>query len=83
MSLTSADKKEIEGIVRKEIKDFLGSNTLKQFEKYMIDNVKKEMRKGELRGDITEFISKAFYEFYYLMWRQKGTWENTIKNIKL
>jgi hypothetical protein len=83
MSLTSADKKEIEGIVRKEIKDFLGSNTLKQFEKNMIDNVKKEMRKGELRGDITEFISKSFYEFYYLMWRQKGTWENTIKNIKL
>lgn len=83
MSLTSADKKEIEGIVRKEIKDFLGSNTLKQFEKYMIDNVKKEIRKGELRGDITEFISKAFYEFYYLMWRQKATWENTIKNIKL
>ena len=83
MALTSADKKEIEGIVRKEIKDFLGSNTLKQFEKYMIDNVKKEMRKGELRGDITEFISKAFYEFYYLMWRQKSTWENTIKNIKL
>jgi len=41
------------------------------------------MRKGELRGDITEFISKSFYEFYYLMWRQKSTWENTIKNIKL
>ncbi len=83
MALSSSDKKEIEGMVRKEIKDFLGSNTLKQFEKYMIDNVKKEMRKGELRGDITEFISKAFYEFYYLMWRQKSTWENTIKNIKL
>ena len=83
MAFTQSEKSEIESLVRKEIKDFWGSNTLKQFEKSMIDNVKKEIQKGTLRGDITEFISKAFYEFYYLMWRQKATWESSIKNIKI
>ena len=43
---SSTEKKEIETLVRKEIKDFLGSNTLKQFEKSMIDNVKKEIQKS-------------------------------------
>ena len=32
MALTTSDKKEIETLIRKEIKDFLGSNTAKQFE---------------------------------------------------
>ena len=31
MALTDSDKKQIETIVRKEIKDFMGSNTIKQF----------------------------------------------------
>ena len=53
MAFTQSEKNEIESLVRKEIKDFLGSNTLKQFEKSMIDNVKKEIQKGTLRGDIT------------------------------
>jgi hypothetical protein len=32
MALSSSEKKEIETLVRKEIKDFLGSQTVKQFE---------------------------------------------------
>ncbi len=32
MALSQSEKKEIETIVKKEIKDFLNSNTLKQFE---------------------------------------------------
>ena len=33
MAFTDSQKKEIETIVRKEIKDFLKSNTVNQFEK--------------------------------------------------
>ncbi len=35
MALTPADKKDIEVMIRKEIKGFLDSNTLKQFETTM------------------------------------------------
>ena len=37
MALSTTEKKEIEVLVRKEIKDFLSSNTLHQFEDKMID----------------------------------------------
>jgi len=37
MALSTADKREIENIIRKEIKDFLGSNTIKQFENKLLD----------------------------------------------
>ena len=36
MALSNSDKREIEVMIRKEIKDFLDSNTLKQFENKMI-----------------------------------------------
>jgi len=31
MALSSTDKREIEILIRKEIKDFIGQNTIKQF----------------------------------------------------
>jgi hypothetical protein len=36
MALSVSDKKEIETMIRKEIKSFLDSNTLNQFENKMI-----------------------------------------------
>lgn len=83
MALTQADKKEIETMVRKEIKTFFNSNTLTQFENKMIDLVKNEIKTGKIRGDITEFISKAFSEFYYTLYLQKSSWEPKIKKIKI
>ena len=37
MALTNSDMKEIEVLIRKEIKQFLDSQTLKQFEDKMLD----------------------------------------------
>ena len=47
MALSSSEKKEIETIARKEIKDFLNSQTVKQFENRMMDEVLKELKKGK------------------------------------
>jgi hypothetical protein len=47
MAFTDSDKKQIETIVRKEIKDFMGSNTIKQFEDKLLDMVAKEIKKGK------------------------------------
>ena len=81
MAFTDSQKKEIETIVRKEIKDFLKSNTVNQFEKKLIDNIRSEMKKGNLRTDINEYIATAFSEFYYTLWRNRGTWESNLKRI--
>jgi predicted Zn-dependent peptidase len=82
MAFSQQDKKEIETIVRKEIKDFLQATTVKKFEDQLIDKIKNDMKSGKLRGDINDFIRKAFVEFYYFLWAKKSTWENTIKNLK-
>ena len=52
MALTSSEKNEIEVIVRKEIKNFMGNNTLKQFEDKLMDRIQKEIKRGKLEGDI-------------------------------
>ena len=82
MALTSSEKKEIEVIVRKEIKDFLGSNTMNQFEDKLIDMVSKEVKKGKISGDVKEIVVKIFSEFYQFMWTQRSYWEPRLKNVR-
>lgn len=82
MALTNSDKKEIEVMVRKEIKDFLDSNTLKQFENKMIDVIKKEIQKGKISGDINDIVVKIMREFYRIMWSRRSFWEPTLKAVK-
>ena len=80
MALTATEKKEIETLVRKEIKDFLGSNTVKQLEDKLLDMVAKEMRRGKLEGDIKDITIRVFREFYQFMWTQRSYWEPRLKN---
>jgi hypothetical protein len=80
MAFTDSDKKQIETIVRKEIKDFMGSNTIKQFEDKLLDMVAKEIKRGKLEGDVKDIVVRIFREFYNFMWTQRGYWEPRIKN---
>ena len=82
MALSNTDKKEIERMVRKEIKDFLDSNTLKQFEDKMIKVIKKELQRGKLSGDINDIVVKIMREFYKIMWTRRSFWEPTLKSVK-
>ena len=82
MALTSSEKKEIEVIVRKEIKEFLGSNTMNQFEDKLIDMVSKEVKKGKISNDVKEIVVKIFSEFYQFMWTQRSYWEPRLKNVR-
>lgn len=79
MALSSTEKKEIETIVRKEIRDFMGSQTAKQFENKLIDEISKEIKKGKLESDVKELIVRGMSEFYQFLWTQKGTWEGRIR----
>ena len=69
-------------IVRKEIKDFLNSNTIQQFEKKIVDNIQKEINNGKIRGDINEIVTKIMKEFYKIMWTRRSFWEPSLKNVK-
>jgi hypothetical protein len=82
MALTATEKKEIETLVRKEIKDFLGSNTMRQFEDKMMDMVIKELKRGKLGTETKDLVAKMFSEFYQFMWVQRSYWEPRIKNVR-
>ena len=43
MALTSSEAKEIEVMIRKEIKSFMNHNTIKQFEDHLMDRIQSEI----------------------------------------
>lgn len=80
MALTNSEVKEIETIVRKEIKKFMENNTVKQFEDKLMDKIQKEIKRGKLEGDIKDITLRMFREFYQFMWTNRGYWEPRLKN---
>jgi hypothetical protein len=80
MALTKSDIEQIEKITRKEIKDFLGSNTMKQLEDKFIDIIAKKIKRGELEGEVKDIVLRMFREFYQTMWVQRSYWEPRLKN---
>jgi len=82
MALTNSDKREIEVMVRKEIKDFLNTNTVSQFEQKIVDKIKKEIQSGNITRDVSEIVAKVMKEFYKIMWTRRSFWEPSIKNVR-
>lgn len=80
MALTSTEKKEIEVMIRKEIKDFMGNTTVKQFEDKLLDRIGKEIKRGKLEGDVKDITLRMFREFYQFMWMNRSYWEPRLKN---
>jgi len=80
MALTTSEKNEIEVIIRKEIKNFMGNNTVKQFEDKLMDRIQKEIKRGKLEGDIKDITLRMFREFYQFMWMNRSYWEPRLKN---
>jgi hypothetical protein len=80
MALTSSEIKEIELIVRKEIRSFMETNTVKQFEDKIMDKIQKDMKRGKLEGEVKDIALKMFREFYQFMWMNRSYWEPRLKN---
>jgi hypothetical protein len=72
--------REIETVIRKEIKNFLETNTIKQFEDKLLDRVHKEMKRGKLESEVKDIAVKMFREFYQFMWQNRSYWEPRLKN---
>jgi hypothetical protein len=80
MALTATEKKDVEVMIRKEIKDFFGSNTMQQYENKLIDAISKELKRGKLEGDVKDIALRMFREFYQFMWMNRSYWEPRLKN---
>ena len=80
MALTASDKREIETLIRKEIKDFMGSNTARQFEDKLVDKISKDLKRGKLEKDVKDLIIKSFREFYTIMYQQRSFWESKFRS---
>ena len=67
-------------MVRKEIRNFMDNNTIKQFEDKLMDKIQKEIRRGKFEGDIKDIALRMFREFYQFMWMNRSYWEPRLKN---
>ena len=80
MALNATDKREIETLIRKEIKDFMGANTIKQFEDKLFDMVIKDMKRGKSEREIKDLVIKMFTEFYGMMYQQRTMWQSRLRS---
>ena len=80
MALTSSEVKEIEVMIRKEIKNFMGNNTMKQYEDKFLERIGNEIKRGKLEGDVKDITLRMFREFYQFMWMNRSYWEPRLKN---
>ena len=81
MALNATDKREIETLIRKEIKDFMGANTIKQFEDKLLDIVIKDMKRGKSEREIKDLVIKMFTEFYGMMYQQRTMWQSRLRSV--
>lgn len=79
MALTDSDKKEIERITKKEIKDFMDST---QAHKVVVDMVKKEMGTRDINDKVIDLSTKVVVELFKTLWQRKSFWESALKNVK-
>jgi hypothetical protein len=80
MALTTTEKNEIEVMIRKEIRNFMDNNTIKQFEDKLLDRISREIKRGKLEGDVKDITLRMFREFYHFMWMNRSYWEPRLKN---
>ena len=80
MALTSTEQKEIEVMIRKEIRNFMDNNTIKQFEEKLLDRISKEIKRGKLEGEVKDITLRMFREFYQFMWTNRSYWEPRLKS---
>ena len=80
MALTNTDKKEVERIARKEIKDFI---TKPQFKKEIEKLIDLQIKSGrKTRSEIVDIISKVTLELYKTFWFRRSMWQAEIKRVR-
>jgi hypothetical protein len=79
MALTDVDKREIERITRKEIKDFMDST---QAHKVVIKQIQQELGTKKIDDKIVDLSTKVVVELFKTLWQRKSFWESALKSVK-
>jgi hypothetical protein len=79
MALTDVDKREIERITRKEIKDFMDST---QAHKIVIKTIQDELGTKKIDDKIVDLSTKVVVELFKTLWQRKSFWESALKSVK-
>ena len=79
MALSNEDKREIERIVKKEVKDIL--DTTKAHD-VVIKVIQKELGTKKIDDKIVDLSTKVVVELFKTLWQRKGFWESAIKNVR-
>jgi hypothetical protein len=79
MALTDQDKREIERITRKEIKDFMDSTNA---HKIVIKQIQQELGTKKIDDKIVDLSTKVVVELFKTLWQRKSFWETSLKNVK-
>lgn len=79
MALTGEDKKEIERIVKKEVKDFMDSTKASDI---VIKIIQKELGTKKIDEKIVDLSTKVVVELFKTLWQRKSFWESPLKSVK-
>lgn len=79
MALDTQDKREIEKIVKKEIKDFLDTT---QAHNTVVKIIQKEMGTRDINDKIVDLSTKVVVELFKTLWQRKSFWETALKNVR-
>jgi len=79
MAFTDSDRKEIEKIARKEMKDFLDTT---QAHSVVVKVLQKELGTRKLDDRIVELSSKVVVELFRTLWQRKSFWESSLRNVR-
>ena len=79
MALDNQDKREIEKIVRKEIKDFMDST---QAHKIVVKTIQDELGTKKIDDKIVDLSTKVVVELFKTLWQRKSFWESSLKSVK-
>jgi hypothetical protein len=79
MALTDQDKREIERITRKEIKDFLESTNA---QKIVVKIIQNELGTKKIDDKIVDLSTKVVVELFKTLWQRKSFWETSLKNVR-
>jgi hypothetical protein len=79
MALTDQDKREIEKITRKEIKDFMETT---QAHKIVVKMIQDELGTKKIDDKIVDLSTKVVVELFKTLWQRKSFWESSLKSVK-
>lgn len=79
MALDNQDKREIEKIVRKEIKDFMDST---QAHRIVVKTIQDELGTKKIDDKIVDLSTKVVVELFKTLWQRKSFWEGSLKSVK-